>query len=571
MTIDSMEEPSVPIPLRSRDLSNLSSLSSLSKSDSNASAGAQSFRSHASIPVIGAHPYGTLRVHQVSDSPRAGRSQESRLSREILMKPLPDEPPPLEGDDLSWLEPTANSTGNETSGAGTSTGTGDLDVVLILDLPPNFTIGYDAVSFKARNFQGVRDVPPGPHFFWASETESSSVRSGFWIVASSPSSSSSGRGQDGRIHVVQWDRFNEVLGPPASQTEARIQRENAATLYPQLAPYQHRASIPNLRAASLRQGPGQGGDPGPGGSSTRRSPGPEPDLAKSADLWPRLAGFVTPAVLDRVVGRSDGAWAVHTSDRVRGAHVIPAEAELERRLLPSAVAAGAELRFAFSQSAKTFDLESTGAARTRQAVDATSHVASILEDPARGLTEDDLVGELQLAFVTGMHLGNEACIQQWWHVVLRVVFRAYALAASRPRLARELVRAVAAQLAHDDRHLDGSVLDHGGGRAGDELRLALIVYKRRLNELLLGLNGRATAEQASVGRAFSELETWVWRFGWDIRSDYYLRSGKAMLEDGEEVDLEMDELEDEDERGEYAAVVVDLDEHGRQRDLVSWS
>jgi A1 cistron-splicing factor AAR2 len=44
-----------------------------------------------------------------------------------------------------------------------------------------------------------------------------------------------------------------------------------------------------------------------------------------------------------------------------------------------------------------------------------------------------------------------------------------------------------------------------------------------------------------------------------------------MLEDGEEIEVEMGELEAEDERGEYAPEVVELDERGNQRGLVSWS
>jgi A1 cistron-splicing factor AAR2 len=43
-----------------------------------------------------------------------------------------------------------------------------------------------------------------------------------------------------------------------------------------------------------------------------------------------------------------------------------------------------------------------------------------------------------------------------------------------------------------------------------------------------------------------------------------------MMEDGEEVELEMAELQAEDERGEWAPEVVQLDEQGRQTDLISW-
>jgi hypothetical protein len=37
-----------------------------------------------------------------------------------------------------------------------------------------------------------------------------------------------------------------------------------------------------------------------------------------------------------------------------------------------------------------------------------------------------------------------------------------------------------------------------------------------------------------------------------------------------QVDAELKDFEAEDERGEYAPVVVDMDEHGRERDLIRW-
>jgi A1 cistron-splicing factor AAR2 len=510
-----------PMPVPSRIPTRGSEANSLTKSDSTASAGGQSFRSHISLPVTGAHPYGTLQVHQPKESP---------LSKEILMKPLPDDPPPLE----------AAEDGGEGIGMD-----GGGDIVLILDLPPAFTVGYDSVSFTTTShFHGVREIPPGAHFFWATETEASSVRSGFWIVASPKARN---------IHVMQWDKFNEALVETASRIEARFQRENIATWYPKLTPYQYRAVNANLKDSL----------------SPRSSPTNEPAFTKNTSIWNELTCCVSPVLLKRVTGRQSGDWTVHTIDRVKGAIILPAEMELDRRI--QSVVVGTELAFAFFQTAKTFDIDVIGSARTEQAVDATNHILSLTDNPTSGLTDDDVVGELQFAFIVGMHLGNESCVQQWWYMTLRLVFRAYLLTVKKPRIARLLIRTITAQLVYNDKYLDGSILDYGAEHDhSKELRLALIVYKRRLNELLLSLNSRATEEQAAVGRAFSELESWVWRLGWDIRSDY-LRSGKMMLEDGEEVQVELGELEDEDERGEFAAVVVELDEQGREKGLVSWN
>src|SRR5206468_309365 len=103
----------------------------------------------------------------------------------------------------------------------------------------------------------------------------------------------------------------------------------------------------------------------------------------------------------------------------------------------------------------------------------------------------------------------------------------------------------------------------------DELKVILTVFKSRLKEQLLETGANLTDEQRNVGEAFEAFESLLWKWGWDLRGNY-LRSGKIQLEDGEFVDAELKEFADEDERGEFAPVVVDLDENGRESGLISW-
>ena len=44
-----------------------------------------------------------------------------------------------------------------------------------------------------------------------------------------------------------------------------------------------------------------------------------------------------------------------------------------------------------------------------------------------------------------------------------------------------------------------------------------------------------------------------------------MKRGPYQLEDGEVVDLEMEEFDAEDDRGEYAPVVVEMDDDGREK------
>ncbi|KAK7408076.1 hypothetical protein QQX98_009731 [Neonectria punicea] len=494
----------------------------LTKSNSSVSAGGASIKSCKSVSVIGAYPLGSLRVHDPTDATREEDDD--------------DGPPPLDppaGQDVQPHNGTQRTSQATLGKLRHSMGGGD--VVLILDLPELFTVGYDSLSFTAKHFGGVRDIPPGPHFFWVAHPGGLSARSGFWIVAD---------GVD-TVHVMQWDKFNEVLGESA-RAEARIQTDNLDTFHSKLIPY----SDPSAVNATQ-------GDLLPSASD------------RNLNMWKQLTGKISKDVLSRVTGEQDGNWAVHTGDRVNGSTLMAGEMELDRSISHSPLKTR-ELNFTFSQQSRTYSVGNTGADRTLDATDATTYITSVIDNPEGCLTADDIVGDLQFAYVVGMHLGNDSCIQQWWHMLLKLFVRAYLLPIRHPLLAATFIRSLAAQLTYSNSWLDGSVLEFAHSQTRD-LRLSLTVYKRRLDELLLGLGAQATPDQLSVGTAFSGLEATVLaELDWDLRGDY-LRRGNVMMEDGEQVELEVNDLEAEDERGEWAPEVVQLDESGRQRDLVSWN
>ncbi len=205
--------------------------------------------------------------------------------------------------------------------------------------------------------------------------------------------------------------------------------------------------------------------------------------------------------------------------------------------------------------------------------DTTADVLAVLNFSAVGATEADIVGELQFVFLTGAHLTNLSCLDHWWHLLLDVVLRAYALVTARPRLCWNLILTLHAQLVYSDRYLvddsgegsgDGSgggggILDSAGPGNRTRLREALIVYKRRLNSALLGLGDAITQEQAAVGHAFVDLEAWFWKCGWDLRSDYVSEVVVQGLSG------------DDDADDDYHPVVVQLDDRGREVGLVSWT
>ncbi|EGX87817.1 AAR2 family protein [Cordyceps militaris CM01] len=473
----------------------------------------------------------SLERHSQVTSPHPKRGTLASLAHEQTSGDdcchLPPPPPPLgDSSDVDVEAPASAAAAIPAAPAGG-------DVVFILDLPADFTVGCDATALTARHFVGFRDVPDGPHFFWVAHPGGMAPRSGFWIVTRDDD-------DDASVHAVRWDRDTELLVDAPSDAIPR----DAATL------------LLSYRDLTPRSGS---------------------EAQAAALIWGQLTSCITGDLLTRVTGQQSGrVWHLNTMDQVRGAVAPSAERAMEQHLAAMRRAAAPpppprELRFALDQHAKTYSAALFGADRTREATDATSYLTSLLDsDSDSGVGASRLVGELQLALLAAAHLGSEACLAQWWHVVQRLLLRAYDLPRRRPALAAAWLRALTAQLAYGGTWLDPPLAELLSEARVRELRLALIVYRRRLEEMR---TTTTTPEEGEVVAAFARLEAAVAEddaFGWDIAAEY-VRKGTVVMEDGEEVELEMQELQAEDERGEWAPEIVELDEHGREKGLVSWN
>ncbi|RWA08491.1 hypothetical protein EKO27_g6601 [Xylaria grammica] len=414
------------------------------------------------------------------------------------------------------------------------------DVFILHDLPANFTVGCDAISFNsAQSFSGFRDLPPGIHLIWVAPSESTSCRSGYWICTPEE-----GHNQLGRVYVKQWDKYDEVLRDPTDQAQEMYQSERLEQNLALLSPYYLCAASTE---ASHKLAPSQGDDDPSG-------------LLDDKNIWYQLTFAIKPNVLNRILGQVRDTWHMTTTDSVAGATDSAEEAQL--------YALGtSHLQFTFSMDARLINPEATGPERTRQALDPTGWIIDKLESPNGDRRLEDLVGELQFAFLVGMHLGNFSCLEQWFFLTTQLIFRSYSLTIDRPEQARNLIQTFHAQLLYNDRYLEGDVLELMPEHAR-KLQLALTTYRNHLSDELLALDDLCTPAQHSVGIAFKSLESWLLGLGWDLRGEY-VRSGNVMLEDGEMVQTELSDFEDEDERGEFAPTVVEM-ENGTETGLLSW-
>ncbi|PSR83742.1 AAR2 protein-domain-containing protein [Coniella lustricola] len=623
----------------------------LSRTDSTPSleSGCDSLQSHVSIPVVGTFPLGSLRVHKAMDSPRShpGTSTDEdgsmrpphafniKSSKEMksgIKGNVQDSNVQTDDPDMPPLEGQATNTHSTVDAYGEDQG----DIFLILDLPPAATVGCDSKAIGtglASTFQGIRDIPPGAHFIWVAEPNTMS-RCGYWFVVVSephfdPGSKQQSHHSPRRVRVKQWDKFNEVLVDPASSFEARDAQENIATSYPQLTPY----GFGRVETRSGRQEQQQRVQHVAAPVAGKNNSSIENE--DESHLWTRLTSGISETLLARVTAKSGvSEWLVDTVDCAAGDTSFPQKPTQTYQTL----AGNGELNFLFPDS--DIDLYATNTAAADAAKndkdypficppqaaplsslpDTSQSILRLVDTPGTGIATTDLVGEMQFTFLTGLHLSNLACIEQWWHLVLKIVLRAHALVVWRPRLALELLATLHAQLVYNERYIGSdseanfssheyggpAVIDNGnsghGGNSlaspsstgildiipGNKRRLhnALTVYKRRMNELLLDLppSSPSSAQQQQcgrdgnreaiieLGRVFMELEAWFWRYGWDLRTDYMGKkldgSGGIAHGSGHTQAYAYGGADDDDD--EYRPVIVDIDEAGREVGLLSF-
>ncbi|KAI0200480.1 A1 cistron-splicing factor [Astrocystis sublimbata] len=422
------------------------------------------------------------------------------------------------------------------------------DAFILHGLPAYFTIGCDTIAFTSANqFPGFRDFPSGVHLIWIAPSGSMSTRSGYWMFTPEEGEEEEDT-KSGRVHLKHWDVYDEVLvdvfDEEMNEEVKEIQKESLEQNFANLYPY----GIHTAEAVSARN------------NALTEQYGLPSDLLGDRNIWYQLTFAINQELLTRITGEARNNWNVTTSDSVAGETVSAEETSLYSNRRPG-------LQFIFPMNARLINPLATGSERTRQALDPSGWVIEKLEDAASGYEPDDLTGEFQFAFLAGAHLANLSCAAQWFYLAIELVFRSYSLATDRPQQARSLIQVFHAQLLYNDRYLEGDIFELMPKHA-HELRLALTTYKARLDEKLLALGDSATLEQKAVAIAFSSLQSWLPRLGWELGSDY-VRSGNVMLEDGEMVQAEISDFEDEDERGEFAPAVVEM-ENGKEAGLVSW-
>ncbi|KMU76056.1 AAR2 family protein [Coccidioides immitis RMSCC 3703] len=381
--------------------------------------------------------------------------------------------------------------------------------LVISDLPPTTLVGIDLFSFNSTpNFYGVKDLPPGAHFLYTSTTESFSLRSGEWFyVGENGSPNQLARQSHIDIRLRKWDKALEAVVPvdensDAGRQQAMRQRANLGRIWASGGFLAYQSQL-NARPTTTV------GD----GANTISY---QHERAPSRGDWQRLSSSISPSVLDRILGQSDSLdqrWTITSgSSASRDTDYIPGLSTTD--MANSMGVAGErekELRFIPVDLKKTWREGAIGRERTEAAQDRSWALGDLIKHgiPAPKLSDvnSDAAGEEQ---VLGFTVPFRRC------------------------------RRGAVEMDGDD--------------GGNYLKSLLIKFKKSVDE------SEASGEMR-VKKEFARLENWIKsKYGWELSRRSIVRRGMLELEDGEQVEMELSGAEEEDETGEYAPVIVDLEE-----------
>ena len=414
--------------------------------------------------------------------------------------------------------------------------------LLTLRLPPNTLFGIDLLSLNtSKKFYGISGVPPGWHFVFTGATASLSIRHGFWFHVPVP--------VHGCLLVRIWDREKEELVAVEEAQELedwrqRLIAEGGRWARENLMPFRQSAAttIPINTVAT------------------------EDGLQSYNDsYYPALVRHISASLLSRITSAT--FTLLSTSCGAQDREHIPGltAAEVATTL---GTEKEAELVFLGIELQRTWREGAVGRERTEGARDRSWALSEVVRQSQIKFSRDEestvgwgseVLGEVEFCFLMTVLLANFSCLEEWKRI-LELVLTCQSIISEQEKFFCEFIRLLGQQLKRCE-DVEGGLFDFsddtsggGAGAGGGFLRSLIQKFKRALDEAFSATEGE------DIKREMKTLEGWLnEELGWEL-SDNFVRRGMLELEDGEQIEVEIGEMEGEDERGEFAPVVVDLGE-----------
>lgn len=453
--------------------------------------------------------------------------------------------------------------------------------ILLLNLPPKTFVGINLASFNSSpNFHGITNLPVGLHFLYTGTDASLSIRHGHWLQVRPHTSTP-------EVFVLRWNPEHEGLDllDAASNTVLSAVRAIPTLQGRGLVDYAAlRSASTDLQASQSKTTNRQ---PETADTADEADDDDDDSPEEQEDPWPLLISHITPRTLSRVLITTDSTstissktWTLSSiSSAPQDTESIPGLTELETT--HSLHEAGSSnLNFTPINLKQTWPSDSVGRDRTHKARDKSWYLGSLIDTLStsapsfkaengngatvqsqdRQIGAKELLAEIQLCFLMVLTLANYSCLEQWKRI-LAVVFGCKDAVSEVEGYFVEVVKILRRQLGRVE-DVEGGLFEMGDEVGSEWLRGLLASFRAGVDEAEdeggdVEMAGRDKREGGLKGE-LAGLEEWLRdSYGWDDRGRM-LKRGMVDLEDGERVEIQMDGLDEEEESGEYAPVVVEM-------------
>ena len=275
------------------------------------------------------------------------------------------------------------------------------------------------------------------------------------------------------------------------------------------------------------------------------------EVVEESNHWAQLTRHITARVLTHLTQNKE--WRITSAssalvdrDEIPGLQVEEVKGEEE-----------GELGVLGIDLVRTWREGAVGRERTEGRLDrswALGEVVGRWDGDGKGEEEEGwgsfLLGQMEVCFLMVVTVGNWSCLEEWKRI-LGLVLTCKRAVREREGWFGEFLGGLRGQLERCE-DVEGGLFDMSD-EGGAFLRGLLKGFKRTLGQVFEEGEGEDMKEEMEALEGFLRRE-----YGWEL-GDEFVRRGMLQLDDGEMVEMEMEEMEGEDERGEYAPVVVDLD------------
>jgi A1 cistron-splicing factor AAR2 len=400
----------------------------------------------------------------------------------------------------------------------------------LLGLPPKTFVGLDLLSFNSSpNFRGIAKLPPGTHFLYTGSDTALSLRHGTWFEIQDDD-------DDDSHKIFQWNANTENLeylnddGDATSDVfsnDARkglIDYEALQTAASNLVQQQSEEQQTTEDQSQEDDGPGEMTD------------------------WPNLSSHVTSSTLTRILGKqwhvSSASSDPDSTEKIPGLSHLEASEALDQ--LP--------LNLCPINLKKTWEDGNMGRTRTDRARDRSWYLGhltasiGVFQDKNESFGAKEMLGEIEFCFLMVLTLANYSCLEQWKRL-WTVIFTCQQVIDELERFFVDAVKVLHLQIKHVE-DVEGGLFDLRDEHASSWLRSLWAQFRAEVDRRDEGQVRALKAEVNVLQKLFED------KYGWQSEKDM-LRRGMLELEDGEQVEVTLNGVDEDEETGEYAPVIVE--------------